>query len=189
MTELTLLKDHLISEKDEKEFQTKHFIDSVLPYKNFVNSKNVADIGSGAGFPAIPLAIILPKVNFTLVDSLQKRVNFLNKVIDTLGLENCRAVHSRAEDFAKEGREKYDAVTARAVAALNILLEYTAPLAKTGGTVIAYKGSGAIIKDREQSKKYQQRKTPQRYSAAALKTLSNFISPTEKKDLSPYTKR
>lgn len=174
MTELTLLKDHLISENlytdevykkfiefyelvqetnkvmnltaitDEKEFQTKHFIDSVLPYKNFVNSKNVADIGSGAGFPAIPLAIILPKVNFTLVDSLQKRVNFLNNVIQTLGLENCRAVHSRAEDFAKEGREKYDAVTARAVAALNILLEYTAPLAKTGGTVLAYKGSGAI---------------------------------------------
>lgn len=128
---------------EASEFETKHFIDSLLPFKEFEGVRTVADIGSGAGFPAIPLAIVLPSVQFTLVDSLQKRVNFLNTVIEKLSLKNCVAVHSRAEDFAKQGREKFDAVTARAVAALNILLEYTAPLTKTGGKVIAYKGSAA----------------------------------------------
>ena len=128
---------------DEKDFETKHFLDSLLPWREFVGAKKVADIGSGAGFPAIPLAIIFPDKKFTLVDSLQKRVNFLNSTIEKLGLENCAAVHSRAEDFAKEGREKFDVVTARAVASLNILLEYTAPLCRTGGKVVAYKGSAA----------------------------------------------
>lgn len=128
---------------DEKDFETKHFLDSLLPWREFVGAKKVADIGSGAGFPAIPLAIVMSDVNFTLVDSLNKRVNFLNGVIEKLGLKNCVAVHSRAEDFAKDNREKFDVVTARAVAALNILLEYTAPLCKVGGKVIAYKGSGA----------------------------------------------
>ena len=126
-----------------EEFETKHFLDSLLPFKEFDGASLVADIGSGAGFPAIPLAIIMPSVKFTLVDSLNKRVNFLNGVIQKLDLANCEALHARAEDFAKTGREKYDIVTARAVAALNILLEYTAPLCKTGGRIIAYKGSGA----------------------------------------------
>lgn len=128
---------------DKEEFQIKHFEDSLLPMSEFKNSKEVADIGSGAGFPAIPLAIILKDVKFTLVDSLQKRVNFLNNTIDILGIENCRAVHSRAEDFAKEGREKFDVVTARAVASMNVLLEYLSPLCKVGGRVIAYKGNNA----------------------------------------------
>lgn len=128
---------------DAEEFETKHFIDSLLPFREFKGSKTVADIGSGAGFPAIPLAIVLPDVSFCLVDSLQKRVNFLNTVTEKLSLTNCSAVHSRAEDFAKQGREKFDITTARAVAALNILLEYTAPLTKVGGKIIAYKGSNA----------------------------------------------
>lgn len=134
---------NLTSITQAEEFETKHFIDSLLPFREFEGAQKIADIGSGAGFPAIPLAIIFPDKKFTLVDSLQKRVNFLNSAIEKLGLENCAAVHSRAEDFAKEGREKFDVVTARAVASLNILLEYTAPLCRTGGKVVAYKGSAA----------------------------------------------
>lgn len=134
---------NLTSITEAEEFETKHFIDSLLPYREFEGAQNIADIGSGAGFPAIPLAIVFPDKKFTLVDSLLKRVNFLNNVIEKLSLNNCVAVHSRAEDFAKKGRESFDIVTARAVAALNILLEYTAPLAKTGGKVVAYKGSAA----------------------------------------------
>lgn len=126
-----------------EEFEKKHFIDSLLPFGEFAGAKTVADIGSGAGFPAIPLAIVMPGVSFTLVDSLNKRVNFLNEVIAKLKLSNCVAVHSRAEDFARTGREKFDVVTARAVASLNILLEYTAPLCRVGGRIIAYKGAGA----------------------------------------------
>lgn len=128
---------------EASEFETKHFIDSLLPFKEFEGAKIVADIGSGAGFPAIPLAIVLPGVEFTLVDSLQKRVNFLNTVIEKLSLKNCVAIHSRAEDIAKQSREKFDITTARAVAALNVLLEYTAPLTRVGGKIIAYKGSNA----------------------------------------------
>lgn len=128
---------------DKEEFQIKHFEDSLLPINEFKNAKEIADIGSGAGFPAIPLSIILKDVNFTLVDSLNKRVNFLNDTISTLGLENCKAVHSRAEDFAKEGREKFDVVTARAVASMNVLLEYLSPLCKVGGKIVAYKGGNA----------------------------------------------
>ena len=135
-----------------EDFESKHFIDSLLPFAEFESAKSVADIGSGAGFPAIPLAIVLPDVKFTLVDSLNKRVNFLCGVIEKLGLSNCIAVHSRAEDFAKQGREKFDVVTARAVAAMNILLEYTAPIAKTGGKVIAYKGSNAEEEIRDAKK-------------------------------------
>lgn len=134
---------NLTSITQADEFEIKHFIDSLLPFREFDGARNIADIGSGAGFPAIPLAIIFPDKKFTLVDSLNKRVTFLNDVISKLSLENCVAVHSRAEDFAKEGREKFDAVTARAVAALNILLEYTAPLCRTGGKIVAYKGSAA----------------------------------------------
>lgn len=128
---------------DEEEFEKKHFLDSLLPFNEFEGAEKVADIGSGAGFPAIPLAIIMPSVSFTLVDSLNKRVTFLNGVIEKLGLKNCSALHSRAEDLAKKGREKFDAVTARAVAALNVLLEYTSPLCKVGGKIIAYKSAGA----------------------------------------------
>lgn len=128
---------------EEEEFEKKHFLDSLLPFREFNGAQSVADIGSGAGFPAIPLAIVMPSVKFTLVDSLNKRVTFLNDVIEKLRLENCAAIHSRAEDLAKTGREKFDVVTARAVAALNILLEYTSPLCKVGGSVIAYKGASA----------------------------------------------
>lgn len=134
---------NLTSITDAKEFEIKHFIDSLLPFKEFDGACEIADIGSGAGFPAIPLAIIFPGKKFTLVDSLQKRVNFLNSVIEKSGLDNCTAIHSRAEDLAKTCREKFDAVTARAVAALNVLLEYTSPLCRVGGKVIAYKGSAA----------------------------------------------
>lgn len=143
MTEETNKVMNLTAISSFEDYQTKHYIDSLLPFEEIQGAKTVCDVGSGAGFPAIPLAIINKDTQFTMVDSLNKRVNFLNSVIERLSLKNCIALHFRAEDFAKTNREKFDICTARAVAPLNILLEYTAPLVKVGGKVVAYKGSNA----------------------------------------------
>lgn len=101
------------------------------------------DIGTGAGFPGIPIAIMNDKINITLLDSLNKRINFLNDIIQELKLNNVVAIHGRAEDIAKLNtfREKYDVVTSRAVAQLNILLEYMLPFNKLNGKTISMKGS------------------------------------------------
>lgn len=117
----------------------KHFVDSLYGYKYFKDSKNVADVGAGAGFPSIPLAIVLSDVHFTLIDSLNKRVNFLNVVIEKLNLKNVRAVHSRVEDFCIKNRHCFDTSTARAVAQLPTLLEYLIPLLNVGGRAVCYK--------------------------------------------------
>lgn len=126
-----------------KEVVLKHFIDSIaiIKYYSFENVNNVIDMGTGAGFPGIPLAIMLPKVQFTLMDSLNKRINFLNQVIDKCGLENVNCIHSRAEDLGKDNnyREKYDICISRAVANLSILLEYCIPFVKINGKFISYK--------------------------------------------------
>lgn len=110
----------------------KHFYDSATICKVIdLNSvETLCDVGTGAGFPGIVLKILFPKLKITLVDSLQKRVNFLNEVIKELGFENIEVIHERAEIFANTHREEYDIVTARAVAPLNILLEYCVPLVK-----------------------------------------------------------
>ena len=130
-----------------------HFLDSLVAtvYFDFQQKDNLSliDIGTGAGFPGIPLKIIYPNLNITLFDSLQKRLNFLNEVIDVLQLNNevgsIETVHGRAEDFAekKKGtlREKYDICCARAVANMSTLSEYCLPYVKTGGTFIAYKSN------------------------------------------------
>jgi len=121
----------------------RHFEDSLLPFFNGLVGTGLrcADIGSGAGFPGIPLAIMCKESTFVLMDSLGKRVNFLNEVISELGLENCSAVCIRAEDAARlpEYREQFDAVFSRAVAGLNVLCELSLPLVKTGGRMIALK--------------------------------------------------
>lgn len=126
-----------------KEVVLKHFIDSitVIKYYDFDDIKNVIDMGTGAGFPGIPLAIMLPNVQFTLMDSLNKRINFLNQVIEKCDLKNVICIHSRAEDLGKDEihREKYDVCVSRAVANLSILLEYCIPFVKVGGRFISYK--------------------------------------------------
>lgn len=126
---------------EEDEVVVKHFLDSVLPAKKFTKNSSVIDIGTGAGFPAVPLKIMRPDLEVCMVDSLNKRVKFLNDVINSLNFDNITAVHSRAEDFAKLNREKFDYAVARAVAQLNTLVEYLLPLIKVGGYAVIYKSS------------------------------------------------
>lgn len=130
-----------ITEKDE--VIVKHFTDSASASFLLDSDDRAVDIGSGAGFPSIPLAILRPDVSFTMVDSLNKRVKFLDAVIQDLNLSNCRAVHSRSEDFANTKKGFFDVALARAVAPLPTLLEYLIPLLKVGGKAICYKSHGA----------------------------------------------
>ena len=119
----------------------KHFLDSVLPYNDLQKNATVIDVGTGAGFPLIPLKIIRPDLKVTLVDALNKRVNFLKVVVADLKLDNTTCIHSRAEDLAikLDYRQKFDYCVARAVAKLNTLSELTLPFVKVGGKLIAYK--------------------------------------------------
>lgn len=132
-------KFNLTAITEKKEVFFKHFLDSVLAEKNITKNAKIIDIGSGAGFPAIPLKILRPDLQIVMVDSLNKRVNFLNQVINLLKLCNISAIHSRAEDYIKENREKFDFAVARAVAPLNTLLEYLLPYVKVGGKCLIYK--------------------------------------------------
>ena len=135
-------KINLTAITDEKEIILKHFIDSFTINK-FINSGDkMLDIGTGAGFPGLPIKIIRPEVDVFLMDSLNKRINFLNEVIESLQLKNIEAFHSRAEEMAKNNkfREKFDLVTSRAVAKLNILLEYMLPYTKVNGKCLCMKG-------------------------------------------------
>lgn len=134
-------KINLTAITDPKEVILKHFIDSITIQKYIQKENSVVDVGTGAGFPGIPLNIVNNEAKYTLVDSLNKRIKFLDEIIDKLNLKNIETVHSRAEDFAKENRETYDVATSRAVAALNVLLEYLLPLVKVGGLCICMKGS------------------------------------------------
>lgn len=128
---------------EPEEVAVKHMVDSLLAYEDGMQSKTLVDVGTGAGFPSVPLKIYCPSLKVTLVDSLGKRLRFLEQVIDELGLKGIRCEHLRAEDAgrSKKHREQYDYVTARAVARLSVLSEYCLPLAKKGGQFIALKGS------------------------------------------------
>ncbi|MDE5546520.1 MAG: 16S rRNA (guanine(527)-N(7))-methyltransferase RsmG [Anaeroplasmataceae bacterium] len=130
-----------ITEKDE--VYRKHFLDSLEIIRVLDNKDKytLCDVGSGAGFPSVPLAIVSEKVEVTIIDALNKRINFLNDLIQKLSVSNVKAIHARAEDFAKEKREHFDVVTARAVARLNVLVELCLPLTKVGGIFVAMKGS------------------------------------------------
>lgn len=136
-------KINLTAITEPNEVILKHFIDSATIIKYIENNMSIVDVGTGAGFPGIPLNIIKSNAKYTLVDSLNKRINFLNEVIEKLGLQNINTVHSRIEDFAKNNKEKFDIATSRAVASLNVLLEYLLPLVKVGGICICMKGSNA----------------------------------------------
>ena len=137
---------NLTSITEEKDVVLKHFIDS-LAIKNYIDISNgrVIDIGTGAGFPGIPLAIIYNDTQFTLMDSLNKRINFINTVMEECKLYNIETVHSRAEDLGHNNvyREKYDYCVSTAVAAIPVLLEYCIPFLKTGGKFISYKSEKA----------------------------------------------
>ena len=136
-------KINLTAITEPQEVVLKHFIDSLTINKYIKENATIADVGTGAGFPGIPLKIYREDLKITLVDSLNKRINFLNEVIDKLHLENISTIHSRIEDFGKDKkhREKYDYVTARAVANLTTLSEYLIPISKVGGKCICMKGN------------------------------------------------
>lgn len=128
---------------EKEDVYLKHFYDSLTLSKVIDLNKNIelCDIGTGAGFPGIVLKIVFPKLKVTLVDSLLKRINFLNIVIDKLKLENIEAIHIRAEDFAKKNKNKYDVVTSRAVSRLSNLLNYCMPILKKNGVFLPMKAN------------------------------------------------
>ena len=128
---------------DPSEIEIKHFKDSLTVLDYIKKGDKVLDIGAGAGFPGIPLRIE-KEIDLTLIDSVNKKVKFMNEVIEKLNLENARAIHVRAEDFAKDQREKYDVVVSRAVANMRTLSEYCLPFLKVGGLFIALKGPKAM---------------------------------------------
>lgn len=131
----------------------KHFIDSMTIFKYIENEESIIDVGTGAGFPGIPIAIMKKDVKITLLDSLNKRINFLNEVCCELKINNVETIHGRAEETGKnkEHREKYDIAVSRAVANMSTLSEYLIPLVKIGGKCICMKGS-EIEQELEQAK-------------------------------------
>ena len=146
-------KINLTAITEEEEFYTKHFFDSISLafYKDYSNIESICDVGSGAGFPSIPLKILYPNLKVTIVDSLNKRIKFLNIVKDELGLTDCNFVHARAEEFGqnKEYRESFEIVTARAVARLNVLAELCLPLVKKDGYFLSLKAQKAEEETKE----------------------------------------
>lgn len=137
-------KINLTAITEDEEVIKKHFIDCIKAFseKQFKEVKTLIDVGTGAGFPGLPIAIMRDDLNVTLLDSLNKRVNFLNTVKNSLNLNNVTTIHSRAEDGArnKELREKFDIATSRAVANMAVLSEFCLPYVKVGGYFIALKG-------------------------------------------------
>lgn len=124
---------------EKNDFAIKHLLDSVICNDLLLNKQNIIDIGAGAGFPSIPLAILNPDKNFTLIDSVNKKTIFQNLAIKELSLKNISAVNTRIEEFVKNRRCLFDCVLARAVAQMPTLLEYALPFLKVGGVCLAYK--------------------------------------------------
>lgn len=127
---------------DKKDVYLKHFYDSLTIVKAIeINNQYMLDIGTGAGFPGLVLKIVFPNITIDLLDSTSKKCNFLKQVIKELDLKKINVINARAEEYAKENREKYDIVTSRAVAPLKHLLEYSIPLLKVDGLFISLKGN------------------------------------------------
>ena len=149
-------KMNLTAITDKYGITVKHFLDSVLPLKfiDIPDGASLIDVGTGAGFPGIPLKIMRPDIKLTLLDSLNKRVNFLSEVCGALELD-VPCIHARAEEFGRNEnyREKYDFSAARAVAAMPVLSEYCLPYVKVGGTFAALKGRNENYKDSENAVK------------------------------------
>ena len=147
-------KINLTAITEEKEVIVKHFVDSLTIAKYIPEGASLVDVGTGAGFPGIPLKIIRDDLKITLLDSLQKRINFLDVVIKELNLKNVETIHARVEEFGKNSkyRESFEVATSRAVANLSTLTEYLLPLVKVGGIAVCMKGS-SIEEELETSKK------------------------------------
>lgn len=147
-------KMNLTAIVEPKEIILKHFIDSLTILKYLKNAQKLVDVGTGAGFPGIPLSIMNENIKITLVDSLNKRLIFLQEVVKELELENIEIIHSRAEDFGQNSkyREKFDIATSRAVANLSTLSEYLIPLVKIDGKIICMKAND-LEEEIEQAKK------------------------------------
>lgn len=131
-----------ITERDE--FILKHYVDSITcaNSEEFLEANSIIDVGTGGGFPGVPLAIAFPEKKFTLIDSLNKRVRIINDLCSKLGIKNVKAIHGRAEELGRQNnlRESFDLCISRAVANMSTLSEYCLPFVKIGGTFIAYKG-------------------------------------------------
>ena len=141
--ELLIAKNEVINLTAHKTIESSwqnNIIDSLLFTDYFPKACKMLDLGSGCGCPAIPLKISLPELNVTLIDSVNKKIEFLNETVRSLSLQNISAIHTRIEDYAQKHREAFDIVTARAVAELPTLLEYAIPFLKVGGKLFAYKG-------------------------------------------------
>lgn len=149
-------KVNLTNITDPAEFRIKHNADSLMcvDFPEFQEAESVIDVGTGGGFPGIPLAVYAPEKQFTLLDSLKKRLKIIDELAGELGISNIDLVHGRAEDAArmKGHREKYDLCVSRAVSNLATLAEYCLPFIKVGGYLLAYKGPGAEEEVKEASK-------------------------------------
>lgn len=161
----------------------KHFYDSISPslYFDFTKVKSVCDVGAGAGFPSIPIKICFPHLHVTIVDSLNKRITFLNHLSEELGLDHMEFVHARAEEFGQnvKYREKFDVVTARAVARLSVLSELCIPLAKQGGSFVALKAAAGAEELKDAKKAIST-------LGAALKEEFSFLLPVEESERSLF---
>lgn len=164
-------KINLTAITEDNEIIIKHFIDSLTVIKHIPENASIIDVGTGAGFPGIPLKIVVNNSNITLLDSLNKRLVYLNEVIKECELENIKTVHGRAEDVGNntEYREKYDIAIARAVANLSTLSELCLPFVKVGGYFIAMKGSN--VEEIEEARKAIER------LGGELEKIDNFILP------------
>ena len=169
-------KVNLTNITDPAEFRIKHNADSLMcvDFPEFLDAETVIDVGTGGGFPGIPLAVYAPEKHFTLLDSLNKRLKIINELAGELGIKNITLVHGRAEDAAraKEHREKYDLCVSRAVSNLATLSEYCLPFIKVGGYLLAYKGPGAEEEVKE--------------AAKALKTLGGSLVDIRETSMEEY---
>ena len=138
-------KVNLTAITDREEFVHKHLVDSLLCAETleFTESSSICDVGTGGGFPGVPLAVCYPEKDFVLMDSLAKRIKIVQQICDELSIKNVRAVHGRAEDLARteDYREAFDLCVSRAVANMRVLSEYCIPFVRVGGSFIAYKGA------------------------------------------------
>lgn len=172
-------KMNLTGITERSEVYLKHFYDSLTlsQYVDFSKVKSLADIGSGAGFPGIPLKICFPHLKLMIVDSLNKRIQFLQHIVDTLGLQNVQLIHGRAEDVAHQVglRDSFDLVTARAVARLAVLNEFCLPFVRKGGIFAAMKGTDLKEEVKEASRSFRELK-------AKMKNSYHFQLPQENAD-------